>query len=76
MTPPRRTGRSRLHRIWKLPAGFLLLALGIVLSLPLVPGPGIALILLGLVLLGDEFPWARRALEWMKSRWQRFRGKP
>jgi hypothetical protein len=41
---------------------------GGVLSLPLVPGPGILLVLLGLCLLKDEFAWARRATEWTSQR--------
>jgi hypothetical protein len=33
-----------------------------------LPGPGIAVILLGLVVLAREFSWARRALDWVRSR--------
>ncbi|HEY0715573.1 MAG TPA: hypothetical protein VGF45_23025, partial [Polyangia bacterium] len=40
--------------------GVLVLPLGIVMSLPLVPGPGLALIILGLSLL--DFP-GKRALQ-------------
>jgi xanthosine utilization system XapX-like protein len=50
--------------------GFAALLVGIVLALPLVPGPGIALILLGLVLLSDHFTWAKRLLDWAKRKWQ------
>jgi xanthosine utilization system XapX-like protein len=50
--------------------GFAALLVGIVLALPLVPGPGIALILLGLVLLSDHFTWAKRLLNWAKRKWQ------
>jgi hypothetical protein len=52
-------------------AGFLALSAGIPLSLPLVPGPGIPLILLGLVLLSDHFVWAKKTLEWAKRKWRR-----
>jgi uncharacterized protein (TIGR02611 family) len=31
-----------------------------------LPGPGIAVILLGLVVLAREFSWARRALDWVR----------
>jgi uncharacterized protein (TIGR02611 family) len=31
-----------------------------------LPGPGIAVILLGLVVLAREFDWARRALDWAR----------
>jgi uncharacterized protein (TIGR02611 family) len=33
-----------------------------------LPGPGIAVILLGLVVLAKEFPWARRVLDWARDR--------
>ena len=46
----------------RLIAGFALLIIGGVLALPGVPGPGIPIILLGLLLLSDHFAWARRAL--------------
>jgi uncharacterized protein (TIGR02611 family) len=31
-----------------------------------VPGPGIAVVLLGLAVLSTEFDWARRLLTWVK----------
>ena len=46
--------------------GFLALLAGLILALPLVPGPGIPLMLVGLVLLSDRFPWAKRSLDWAK----------
>jgi uncharacterized protein (TIGR02611 family) len=33
-----------------------------------LPGPGIAVILLGLVVLSAEFQWAKRALAWVRGR--------
>ena len=33
-----------------------------------LPGPGIAVILLGLVVLSAEFQWAKRALVWVRER--------
>jgi uncharacterized protein (TIGR02611 family) len=33
-----------------------------------LPGPGIAVILLGLVVLAREFSWARRVLDWARRR--------
>jgi hypothetical protein len=47
-------------RAGKIALGVILLLLGIVLSLPLVPGPGIVLLLVGLSLV--EFP-GKRTLE-------------
>jgi hypothetical protein len=53
--------------------GFAALVAGAVLALPLVPGPGIPLMALGLVMLSDHFEWARRSLDWAKRTWQRIR---
>jgi hypothetical protein len=55
--------------------GFLALFAGIILALPLVPGPGIPLIILGLVLLSDRFVWAKRILNWAKRKWQQVHPK-
>jgi uncharacterized protein (TIGR02611 family) len=33
-----------------------------------LPGPGIAVILLGLVVLSAEFKWAQRTLAWVRER--------
>jgi uncharacterized protein (TIGR02611 family) len=33
-----------------------------------LPGPGIAVILLGLVVLSAEFQWAQRVLAWVRER--------
>jgi hypothetical protein len=59
-----------LSRHLRVCGGFLALALGIVLALPLVPGPGIPLILLGLALLSDRFAWAKRMLNWLRQKWR------
>jgi hypothetical protein len=53
--------------------GFLTLLAGLILALPLVPGPGIPLILVGLVLLSDHFPWAKRVLDWAMRKWRQLR---
>jgi uncharacterized protein (TIGR02611 family) len=55
--------RHMLHRIAIVIVGVLIVLAGIVLSLPTVPGPGIALILVGLGFLALEFDWAERLLE-------------
>lgn len=49
--------------------GVVVLVLGMVLALPFVPGPGIPLIILGLVLLSDHFTWAKRGLHWAEEKW-------
>jgi uncharacterized protein (TIGR02611 family) len=40
--------------------GVALVLIGIVLALPLVPGPGVLVIFVGLSVLSAEFEWARR----------------
>jgi uncharacterized protein (TIGR02611 family) len=54
--------RSRLYRVGFAVAAFVLLLIGIVLSLPLVPGPGLPLIAIALAMLALEFHWAERLL--------------
>jgi hypothetical protein len=48
--------------------GGLVILVGAVLSLPLVPGPGLALILLGLFILSLEFERPRTWLVVMKAK--------
>ena len=45
------------------------LLMGLILAIPGVPGPGIPLILLGLVVLSPRFEWAKRMLKWGKRKW-------
>jgi hypothetical protein len=45
-----------------------LILTGIVLSLPLVPGPGILLLIVGLGVLGSEYDWAEDVLQWAKEK--------
>ncbi|MBI4903596.1 MAG: hypothetical protein HY820_08175 [Acidobacteria bacterium] len=51
-------------------SGFTLIAVGLVLAIPLVPGPGFPLVLVGLALLADHFHWARRMMDWVKGKWE------
>jgi uncharacterized protein (TIGR02611 family) len=55
--------RSILHRIGIVLLGLLIVLAGLVMSGPGVPGPGIAVILIGLGFLALEFDWAERLLE-------------
>jgi Putative transmembrane protein (PGPGW) len=64
---------SRTRTLLKLIAGFALLVIGGVLSIPGIPGPGILLIIAGLWLLRDHFPWAGKALAWAKERMEQLR---
>ena len=51
-------------RAGRVVVGVVLLVAGAVLALPLVPGPGIPIALVGLTLLSYEFEWARRLRTW------------
>ena len=62
---------AMLRKHLRICAGFLALLVGFILALPLVPGPGIAVMLVGLVLLSDHFTWARRCVDWAKHKWQK-----
>jgi hypothetical protein len=49
-------------------AGGAVILAGIILAMPLVPGPGVALILLGLGILSVEFEWPRVWLARIKEK--------
>jgi uncharacterized protein (TIGR02611 family) len=53
--------RNRIFRVAFAAAGFVVLLAGIVMLF--TPGPGWAVIVLGLAMLALEFAWAERALE-------------
>ena len=55
--------RHILHRIAIVIVGVLIVLAGGALAAPGVPGPGIAVILIGLGFLALEFDWAERLLE-------------
>jgi uncharacterized protein (TIGR02611 family) len=55
--------RNRVVRYTVAFIGFLVVLVGLVLSLPLVPGPGILVVAIGLMILALEFAWAERLLE-------------
>jgi len=57
-------------RLCRVIVGLILLALGLFLSLPGVPGPGIVLIVLGFGILGRHFHWAHRANIYVKEKLQ------
>ena len=64
-----------MRRKLRIAGGFALLIGGGILSLPGVPGPGIALCLLGLLILRDHFAWPNQLLGWLKRRAARLRAK-
>jgi uncharacterized protein YqgC (DUF456 family) len=48
-------------------SGWIIISLGIAgLALPFIPG--LALILLGLVILSSHYVWAKRALHWFRGK--------
>lgn len=55
-----------LRRVASVVGGFL--ALGIGIALLVLPGPGLLLVLGGLVLLSNEFAWARRLTDPVRRR--------
>jgi len=58
-------------RLGRFVLGLVLLLAGAVLSLPLVPGPGLLLVVLGLGFLSHEFEWARRLRDWAHGEFER-----
>jgi len=54
-------------RLVRLLAGGILVVLGLALSLPGVPGPGIAVVILGLSILSTDFEFARRLMTQLKG---------
>ena len=55
------------RKFLRIVGGFLVIVLGIGLSLPGIPGPGIAVVILGLSILSTDFVFARRAMNWLKD---------
>jgi uncharacterized protein (TIGR02611 family) len=62
---------EQVRRIFRIVAGFTLLAAGVVMLV--TPGPGWVAILLGLGLLAAEFVWARRLMERIKREGNRIK---
>lgn len=63
---------AKVRRTIRIVSGFTLLGLGVIgLFLPILQG--VAMIAAGLLLLAPDFPMARRLLDWLKRKFQRFR---
>lgn len=60
-------------RVILIVVGFTLLVAGLVMSVPLVPGPGLLLVVGALAILAVEFVWARRLLDRVKEQGSRLR---
>ena len=56
-----------LWRACRVVGGIALVMVGIFLSLPGIPGPGIVVVILGLGLLSSEFHWADRLYSRIKK---------
>ena len=63
------------RRVVLIVVGFTLLAAGIVMSVPLVPGPGLLVVVAALAILAVEFVWARRLLARVKQEGGRLRDR-
>lgn len=63
---------EQVRRIFRVLAGFTLLAAGVVMLV--TPGPGWVAIFLGLGLLAAEFVWARRLMDRIKGEGNRIKG--
>jgi uncharacterized protein (TIGR02611 family) len=59
----RHRARNRIVRFGVATLGFLVVLAGLVMSVPLVPGPGFLVVAIGLMILALEFAWAERLLE-------------
>jgi len=51
--------------------GLVLLCVGAILALPLVPGPGVLVMFVGLTVLSGEFEWAGRLRDWVQVTFRR-----
>jgi len=61
-------------RAGRVAAGVSLVAIGVVLALPGVPGPGLLVVFGGLSMLSTEFHWARRLRDEMRRVVGRLKG--
>lgn len=55
--------------------GVAVIALGIFLSGPGIPGPGFLVIIGGLAILATEYDWAKRLLDWARERYEQAKEK-
>ena len=66
-----RAARDQLWRICRIVSGSVLLLVGLFLSLPGIPGPGIVLIFVGFGILSRDFECAKRSHLRLKDTAQR-----
>jgi tellurite resistance protein TerC len=67
-------------RIIRITGGIVVIVVGIILSVPGVPGPGLIVVFIGLSILAVDFVWARRLKMKLKEQagkvMDKVRGKP
>jgi len=61
-------------RVGRVAVGMSLVAIGVVLAIPGVPGPGLPIVFGGLTVLSSEFHWARRLRDQMRRGFDRLKG--
>jgi len=70
-TPKQANGASanyrRARRVVRTVMGFTVIAFGLILAIPGVPGPGFVFVIAGLAILATEYVWARRYLTKIKE---------
>ena len=71
----RRSVAGLTKRITVTVVGVVLVVGGLILSLPLVPGPGVLTLIVGLAVLGSEYDWASDAMHWAKDYYERTRDR-
>ena len=80
MGDPRSVVQRHGKRIAVTVVGGAVVVAGVLLSLPLVPGPGLLIALAGLAILATEYEWARRLLvrarSFTRRTFDRARGRP
>lgn len=64
-----------MRRVFRIVVGFIVLIAGLIMAIPGVPGPGIAIMIVGLIILSEHFKWAERLLAWAKAKGERLRDK-
>lgn len=57
-----------MRKLVRIIGGFSLVIIGSILALPFVPGPGLALVVLGFVILSEHFAFARKLVDWGKTK--------
>jgi Putative transmembrane protein (PGPGW) len=68
MTASASGGRLRSKSRFRAVAGFALLIAGLICAIPGVPGPGLPMIVVALLILSDHFTWAKRVLGWVRRK--------